>query len=129
MTRERHTLLSLPYSCQEPVRRITVVVGWCIITALINIFLEHFVAHFVCNILPNPSIHIGPAGVGLIRISGGLLVLFVGPWQFWTGLCRTVPRILGEKEGMPPLPDLDVAISRGPGPGPPPRRSRRRCRC
>jgi hypothetical protein len=48
---------------------------------------------FVCNILPNPSIQIGPAGVGLIRISGGLLVPFVGPWQFWTGLRRTVPRI------------------------------------
>ena len=37
--------------------------------------------------------------------------------------------ILGEKDGMPPLPDLDFAISREPGPGPPPRRSRRRWRC
>jgi hypothetical protein len=33
MTSEGDTLLSLPYSCQEPVRRITVVAGWCIIIA------------------------------------------------------------------------------------------------
>jgi hypothetical protein len=29
----------------------------------------------------------------LIHTSGGLPALFVGPWQFWTGLRRTVPRI------------------------------------
>jgi hypothetical protein len=60
---------------------------------LIIILLEHFVAHFCLQHTPESFDPYWPAGWLLIRISGGLLVLFVGPWQFWTGLCRTVPRI------------------------------------
>ena len=79
MTSERDTLLSLP-GAGSPHNRCRRVVHN---NSLIIIFLEHFVAHFYLQHIPESLILrsiLAPLGWLLIRISGGLLALFVGPW-------------------------------------------------
>jgi uncharacterized membrane protein len=54
----------------------------------------HFAAHYYLEYTPESFEPYWPRrGWLLVHVSGGMLALLVGPWQFWTGLRRTVPRI------------------------------------
>jgi len=94
MTTESDTLLSFPGPYRGWARRVLAVSAWCLIIAVIFWFLVHFAAHYYLQYTEDSFDPYWPRrGWLLLHVSGGLLALVVGPWQFWTGLRRRVPRI------------------------------------
>jgi hypothetical protein len=81
-----------------PSTRKTLHLLWLIAWALIVVLAVAFVGMYVFRYYLNYDEAIfGPYWPRrfwlLLHISGGMLALLVGPWQFWTGLRQTVPRV------------------------------------
>jgi hypothetical protein len=65
-----------------------------VIIALIIMFVQHFVLHYYLQYTAESfDVYWQRRGWLLLHVSGGLLALLVGPWQFWTGFRRNMPRI------------------------------------
>jgi hypothetical protein len=89
-----NSLLSLPGPYRSAGRRTFAIAAWIAILALIVMFLGYYAAHYYLTFTPESyDIYWPRRGWLLLHVSGGLLALLMGPWQFWTGLRQRVPRI------------------------------------
>src|SRR5215472_2569756 len=67
---------------------------WIALGVLIVGFLGKYVLHYYLNYSPESfDPYWSRRGWLLFHVSGGTLALLVGPWQFWTGLRKTMPYV------------------------------------
>jgi uncharacterized membrane protein len=94
MTTDSESLLSWPGTQGGAARRLILALAWAAILALTVFFLGYYAAHYYFDYTPASYDPYWPRrGWLLLHVSGGMLALVMGPWQFWTGLRRQVPRI------------------------------------
>ena len=88
------SLLSFPGPYRGPAYRILLIVLWCLVIGVLALFLGHFAAHYYLQYTPESfDVYWPRRGWLLLHVSGAMMAIVIGPWQFWTGLRERVPRV------------------------------------